>query len=278
MVVRVFYKIDKNQFLFSTRFLYVLLIKPLDVFDRRLYDIGCFLSAMMETNKQESTTDMLLLEDGTFDALPIHIHRAFEALRYKRPSKMHILRALVFIISLESGFHTLHKVIDFNHKTGCFNKINVEENIKFVCEISQDETVLIKLGLNESENTYKLLTREIGDALCITFSYQNHPGKSIYLSASRYVLNATLKEPTKCFNNLKELSLKLKSNIFTPIRNYTLESNNKNGAFADLIGLPSEVVWLIFRKLDMASLRNLSRTCTQMNSEINNYKNVRGFV
>lgn len=235
---------------------------------------------MMETNKQESTTDMLLLEDGTFDALPIHIHRAFEALRLKRPSKMHILRALVFIVSLESGFHTLEKVENFDHKIGCFNKVNVEKNIKFVSQISQDETVLIKLDLTESvtENAYKLLTREIGDALCITFSYQNQPGKSIYLSASRYVLNATLKEPTKCFNNLKELSFKLKEFIFTPIRNYTLASCNKSGAFADIIGLPSEVVWLVFRKLDMTSLRNLATTCTQMNSEINSYKDVRGFV
>jgi len=237
--------------------------------------------AMTKSNNKETTSSkLLLLEDGTFNELPIHIHQAIEALRFKRPSKMHILRALVYIISLESGFHPLESDLNFNPISGCFNVENVKENTKFVKDIPIEETVLTKLALTGSvaEKSFKLLTREIGDALCITFSHQNQPGKSIYLSASRYVLNATLKEPTKCFNNLKELSFKLKEYIFTPIRNETLASNNKNEAFASLIGLPSEVVWLIYRKLDVASLRNLSRTCMQMNSEANNYRVSRGFV
>lgn len=244
---------------------------------RRLYDRGCFLSAMMQA-KKESSTDMLLLEDGTFNELPTHIHRTFESLRNNRPSKMHILRALVYIVSLESGFHTVDRSELFDNKSGCFNISNVRKNIKFVNEIPQDETVLMKLALTDSatDNNYKLLTREIGDALCITFSYGSHPGKSAYLSASRYVLNATLKEPPKCFNNLKELSFKLKEFIFTPVRNVALESNTES--FPSLIGLPSEVVWMVFNKLSKLSLQNLSRTCMQMNSEIKNYREFRGFV
>lgn len=228
-----------------------------------------FISAMMQA-KNESTTDMLLLEDGTFNELPTHIHRAFECLRNNRPNKMHILRALVYIVSLESGFHIIDRTEIFNNKSGCFNILNVKKNIKFVSEMSQDETVLIKLALTETDNNYKLLTREIGDALCITFSHGNNPGKSLYVSASRYVLNATLKEPSKCFNNLKELSFKLKEFLFTPIRNCSLESNSES--FPSLIGLPAEVVWMIFNKLNKRSLQNLSRTCMQMNSEIKNFR------
>lgn len=234
---------------------------------------GYFISAMMQA-KNESTTDMLLLEDGTFNELPTHIHRAFVSLRNNRPSKLHILRALVYIVSLESGFHKVDRTEIFNNKSGCFNIANVKKNIEFVSEMSQDETVLIKLALTatDTDNNYKLLTREIGDALCITFSYGNNPGKSVYVSASRYVLNATLNDPPKCFNNLKELSFKLKEFIFAPIRNYSLERNNES--FPSLIGLPAEVVWMIFNKLNKRSLQNLSRTCMQMNSEIKNYRNV----
>ncbi len=228
--------------------------------------------------KTESTTNMLLLEDGTFSALPTHIHQAFKSLQNKRPNKMHILRVLVYIVSLESGFHTVDRTEPFDYKSGCFNIENVKKNIRFINEISQEETVLIKLSLTESttDNNYKLLTREIGDALCITLSNGNQPGKSIYLSASRYVLNATLKEPAKCFNNLKELSFKLKELIFTPIRNRSLESNTES--FPSLIGLPSEVVWMIFKKSNKESLQNLSKTCMQMNSEIKNFKDFRGIV
>lgn len=234
---------------------------------RRLYDRGCFISAMIET-----TTDILLLEDGTFNELPTHIHRAFESLRNNRPNKMHILRALVYIVSLESGFHTVDNTETFDNKSGCFNIFNVKKNIKFINEMSQDETISIKLAFTETatDNNYKLLFREIGDALCITFSYRNQPGKSIYLSASRYVLSATLKEPPKCFNNLRELSFKLKEFIFTPIRNNSLESNSES--FPSLIGLPSEVVWMIFNKLNRNSLLNLAKTCMQMNSEIKNFR------
>lgn len=247
------------------------MIHPEFVLHRRLYDTSCFISATMQT-KKESTMDMLLLEDGTFHELPSHILQALEALRHKRPSKMHILRALVYIISLESGFHTLESTVNFNNKSGSFNIVNIKNNIKFTDDIPQDETVLIRLTLYDSttDNNYKLLTREIGDGLCITFSYENQPGKSIYLSASRYVLNATLKEPTKCFNNLKELSFKLKDKIFTPIRNNILESN-KNEAFAALTGLPSEVLWIIFRKLRRPSLQNVAKTCIQMDTEIHEY-------
>lgn len=228
--------------------------------------------------KKESTTDMLLLEDGTFNQLPTHIHRSFELVRNNRPSKMHILRALVYIVSLESGFHTVDRTEPFNNKSGCFNIENVKKNINFVSEISQDETVLIKLALTDSDtdNSYKLMTREIGDALIITFSYGNHSGKSYYLSASRYVLTATLKDPPKCFYNLKELSFKLKENIFTPVRNYSLESNNES--FPSLIGLPSEVVWMIFNKINKRSLQSLSITCMQMNDEIKSFKNSRSNV
>lgn len=229
--------------------------------------------------KSRSTTDMLLLEDGTFKELPEHIHQALASLRIKRPSKMHILRALVYIVSLESGFHTVDSTETFNNKSGCFNIVNVKKYIGHVNDISQDETVLIKLSLTDTStdnNYFKLLTREIGDALCITFSCGNQPGKSIYMSASRYVLNATLNEPTKCLNNLKELSFKLKEFIFTPIRNNSLASNNES--YPSLIGLPSEVVWMVFNKLNRLSLRNLSQTCMQMNNEIKNYKGFRGFV
>lgn len=240
---------------------------------RRLDDRGCFISAMMQA-KKESTTDMLLLQDGTFNQLPTHIHRAFECLRNNRPSKMHILRALVYIVSLESGFYTVDSTEPFNNKSGCFNIVNVKKNIDFVSKLSQDETVLTKLALTDVDDcNYKLLTREIGDALCITFSYGNRPGKSIYLSASRYVLSATLKDPPKCFNNLNELSFKLKETIFTPIRNNSLESNNES--FPSLIGLPSEVVWMVFNKLNQISLQNLSKTCMQMNNEIKNYRDSR---
>ncbi|KAG4078737.1 hypothetical protein HA402_015327 [Bradysia odoriphaga] len=228
--------------------------------------------------KNQTTPNMLLLEDGTFDELPTHIHRALESLRKNRPSKMHILKVLVYIVSLESGFHTIDDSEPFNIASGCFNIDNIKKNIGYVSDISQDDTVLIKLSLTESstDNNYMLMTRDIGDALCITFSHQGQPGKSIYLSASRYVLNAKLMEPAKCLNNLKELSMKLKDFLFTPIRNRHFESNNE--LFPSLNGLPPEVVWMIFNKLNVISLRNLSKTCLRMNSETKNYRQSRGYV
>lgn len=223
---------------------------------------------------------MLLLEDGTLDELPIHIHQALVSLRNKRPSKMHILRTLVYVVSLEAGFHTIDDSEPFNVATGCFNKNNIKKNIGFVSNISQDDTVLVKLSLTDDpskdDDNFKLLTRETGDALCITFSQQNRPGKSIYLSASRFVLNAKLMDPAKCLNNLKELSMKLKDCLFSPIRNSYFESNNE--IFPSLNGLPSEVQWMIFSKLNRSSIRNLSMTCSRLNVETGNYRRTRGFV
>lgn len=224
---------------------------------------------MMET-KKESTTDMLLLEDGTFSRLPTHIHQAFELLREKRPSKVQILRALIYIVSLESGFHTIDNSESFNNKSGCFNIANVRKNINFIRDLPQDETVLITLALNESHGEYKLFLRETHGAVLITFIYSNILGKSLFVSAYRYVLNSALEDPPKCFFSLKQLSFELKETIFTPVRNQSLESDQES--FASLIGLPSEVVWMIFKYLDKKVLKNLSRTCKQMNSEIKNFK------
>lgn len=235
---------------------------------------GCFISAAMRVNNR---TKMLQLEEGTFDELPTHIHRALISLRTNRPSKMHILRALVYIVSLECGFHTIDNSEPFRNTSGCFNVNNVRKNIAFVSELSQDETVQIKLSLTESSTVgdFKLLTREIGDALCITFSYRRQPGRSIYVSSSRYVINSTLKEPPKCFIYLKELSMKLRNSLFTPVRNSYSESNNER--FPSLNGLPSEVLWLILNEQSRNSLGNLSSTCVQMNSEIRNYRQSRAF-
>ncbi|KAJ6643722.1 hypothetical protein Bhyg_08687 [Pseudolycoriella hygida] len=119
---------------------------------------------------------MLLLEEATLNKLPTHIHQAFESLRKNRLSKTHVLRMLVYIVSLESGFHSIDNTDSFNNNCGCFNLRNVKKNIA-ISEIPQDETVLMRLSLSESttDKGFKLLSRDIGDGLCITFSYEHQP-------------------------------------------------------------------------------------------------------
>jgi hypothetical protein len=96
------------------------------------------------------------------------------------------------------------------------------------------------------------------DSLCITLTGKNVPGKSLYLPVSRYVPLLKKQNKPACFRNLRELSIKLKNQIFLPIRDGILMTFN---CFVpSLQGIPTEIFDMILSSLDKAAVIELSLT------------------
>ena len=112
--------------------------------------------------------------------------------------------------------------------------------------------------LNHSEKHCKLLARESSDALFITLTVDNEPGKSLFLLSSRYVVSNSLQCPSTCFKNLKELSYKLKETIFMPYRNMLMHMEGL--PYPGISGIPEDILMTLFTYLPSSDIHSIRLT------------------
>jgi hypothetical protein len=148
---------------------------------------------------------------------------------------------IVYGLALESGF-TPHiptmKMREIGVKASdvpCFARYHAQLCRKFancavdVVEPVTDQFYQIALSIFPfSTELFRLVAIKSDDSLCLTLTGENVAigGLSLYLPVSRFVPLVKRDNKPACFRNLKELSIKLKNLIFTPMRDSTLITFN----------------------------------------------------
>lgn len=207
--------------------------------------------------------------------MPRHVIELLTNMRSARQTKSDLLAALLYIVALESGFVPIAYTADseLSLRWDSFFNIQILEALgkhlpsDYRNEDISSYQVHLKLLLFPSSRCM-LLARETNDSLCITLNWNSRFGKSVYLPVSRYILRSNLKEPSKCFQNTRELAYKLKEQLFDPIRNVIFEDAECKCNF---LRIPLKVFWKLFSYLDAKSLQNLSLTCSFLRLEVMGY-------
>lgn len=227
---------------------------------------GLLFSAAVVPIKQlimHNLNAVLTLDDSTAGNVPAHLLRMVheQSTAAIRRTKSDLLAMLVYVAAVECGFVTITHAADLNatHTAKPWASFHCDIVRKHCDRLPCDyrnETIngylarLILLQLSERNGL--LIARDIGDGLCVTFSVQlsngEHLARSMYLSAGRYVLRTTFVEASfaNCVQNLKELSYRVKNELFMPIRIALLTDelvfDECRKLFAGLLGLPNELL------------------------------------
>lgn len=125
----------------------------------------------------------------------------------------------------------------------------------------------LDLHLLGSDELCTLVGIKSGDFLCLTFATPRRvdiPGMSILLPVARYVPLVNLQKLSLSFQNLKELTLKLKNNLLVPVR-AALCLDEDVTMYPSLSGLPNEIVaMLLVKYLDKKTALQLSASCSRL--------------
>lgn len=227
---------------------------------------------------------MITLDNSTSVEIPRYLIKLFYSANKicgNHRTKSDILAWLIYALALECGFVTLsHLNLNDERKMAkpwaSYNNIFVNKFCDqlpsaYRCDnINGYETQLILYQL--SNNKCYFIAREIGDGLCITLcvtlSNGEYFARSMYLSIGRYVIRTQWnneKMLVKCFQNLKELSGRVKNEIYMPIRMALLADKlvtaHIRSLFAGLLGMPNELLLKLFTILSFDDRKNVSKSC-----------------
>ena len=221
-----------------------------------------------------SLDDIIMLDEINLHQIPSHLQRV---LSDRNLTSLDVLNALAYAVALECGF--VSDRVDLN---------SFAQNYAYTWYYSFDKRVFddcqfehfaskmsLKFVMNQSIN-FSFECIGMGDFV-LMIGYENTHSKvenckSVLLPISRYLPYKKLMDPLpNSFRNIKELSHKLKRDIFHPLRNEIYERSN--GASPCLNGMPEP--FLIYKYLDTKSKRNLSQTCKTQHINLLNFKRFR---
>lgn len=212
------------------------------------------------------------------EALPKHLHSLFASIQSKQPSRATIMAVVVYAYGLESGFASFatecsntEDVLPTNRWWSTFNSRLVQRfahswSDKFLNH--DEEYYELHLELIGTQSTScKLLMIDIGDCLGITLTAGNNVGRSVCLNLSTYVTSTQLRQlQHKCLISLNFLEKLLRNRLFVPVRNNLLFEAGLQ--FPGLTGVPIEIRRIVYRRLNMRDLHQLSKTCQMLRTEI----------
>lgn len=220
----------------------------------------------------------LLIEDSTNDELPHHLTATLDVLGNQRLNKTDILAALIYTLALESGFIPVLETTapEFQCSTSWAYSFHVNL-VEYFAGIAlppkiDDCSYQFILKLHDfSDRVCILVARELGDALCVSFSFDTKPGVSVFLPASRYILHTKLygRSFARCITNTKNLACKLRDTLFVPIRNQI--QSELGMSFFGFIGIPNEIRQEIMSYLNCNDLKRLSCSCKLLQQEVKEY-------
>lgn len=216
--------------------------------------------------------DIIMLELSTISKIPSHLQRILSERNF---SPIDILNALIYYVAIESSFLS-DRVDGSSYIYTWYYSFD-----KRVFEDIQCDHFARKMGLkfvmNQScEFTLELI--ELGDIALVTI-YENSNSKvthceSVAIPISRYIPFKKLLNPiSSSFRNLKELTHKLKHELFHPLRNEIYQRSRNVSPW--LNGLPEEILISIYKYLDVKSKKNLSQTCKAHYVNLLHFKKLR---
>lgn len=217
--------------------------------------------------------DIIMLENSSIHQIPFHLQRILSD--RKNFSSIDVLNVLVYYVALECGF--ISKRLDassyiytwfYSYDKRVFEDLQWEH---FSRKMS------LKFVMNPSYE-FSLECHELGDITLITMYEVNDSNvsqcESIALPVSRYVPFKKLLNPlSSSFRNLKELSLKLKHDIFHPLRNQIYDRSRAPGPY--LNGMDTLFMTHIYKLLNAQSKHNLAQTCKTQYINLLNFKKLR---
>lgn len=241
------------------------------------------LETVAEENEATKTpiTDLnveLLVEDSTKSQLSKYLARLLQHFvrRYQKEieiSAFDFLFMTVYSVALETGFIPEgHRILYMSSRLQPIFA-SYDSNVSWLFSgivpenyySRSSRSYRLDLHLLGSDERCSLVGIKSGDLLILTFTAPHRkdaPGQSIILPVARYIPLVNLYKLGLCFQNLKELSLKLKNSLFIPIRVTLCEDQNAI-MYPSFGGLPDEIVAMVVKYLDKKAALRLSATCTR---------------
>lgn len=213
--------------------------------------------------------------------MPTHLAKLFKILEPSRPSRAEILAILIYALGLECGFYPSGTVQPGQRIETCWSYSFSNQFVRIFSTALPDnyhgydaDSYEFRLELfSHSQQICLLLIRETDDRLCINFITEQKCHAVVVLPISRYITRQSLQSPAKCLQNVKELSMRLRAELFLPMRNAVLAT--ETGQYPGLLGIPEELQEMIIVHLDYKSLQQLSTTCVSMRMLVIRLKEIR---
>lgn len=267
------------------------------------------------SNVSPSSSNYFLLEDINVNQVPTNLLKMFKTFSTPQ-KPFDLLTALVYNLCLEMGFvpagndeHIACTDAQAHSTCWAFSYVGsivstcgsapakLIESQQSLPSSSSDRTYRFTLKLlNFSERHCLLVARSIfkGDVACVTFCLDSSNSRSIILPINRYIhlgksnefdddfngdanmplIDKLIRNPVKVLKNVKELSERMKSSVILPIRNELMDTVITG--YAALKGLPQEVLYMLFDKLDLNTLQTVSQVSLKMRNEVVNYIRSKG--
>lgn len=227
---------------------------------------------------------IITIDQSTLYQIPNHL-RALISRKFgtKPPTQIDLMNALVIAVGLETGFigdwccgEDVEDVLKSYQLKWCYSfdrqlLVDFAQNAPDSGNDEPIKTFKFKFSLRP-ENEILVHSVEGGDMLllssrCIDNSTVTST-RSLALPISRYIVH---KKPNLAnlpadFRNLRELSIKIKNEIFLPMRNNICYESSSNGPNPSLSGMPGPVLWMLFRYMTRKDVVSLSTTCKSLHS------------
>lgn len=227
---------------------------------------------------------------------PVHLVALFDQISDSQQSaaanRSSILFNVIYGVALEMGFVSCAATAATSKLTSCHASWAFSFNRKFVNAVAATITdghhlpahiyngdigcyqLRIELFQLSVAEPCLLLAREIGDILCVTVHVARMPGAgghSVALAVPRYVqmVAGRRRSPLTSLRNLQELSVRLKGELFGPLRNDLVPSDAIR-VWPGLCGVPEEVRRLIWCHVPRSNWQDIARTCTKFRRELIN--------
>lgn len=226
--------------------------------------------------------DKITLDQSTSTEIPYHLHSCLSSLKDRRGfcTQFNAMLSLVISTALECGF-----IGDWNRGESLSQYVmnwsySFDRNI--LIDLSNIPKDLVDDGVDEVQIrlSYTLSRRFLirldilksADLIIIVARHCNENStikstKSVAISVSRYVIRNRLSEDcyASSFQNLKELSIKLKNEIFLPLRDEIYTFLDCKMLYPSLLGIPDDILLLIFKRyLKTKDICSLSLCCRSL--------------
>ncbi|XP_058066838.1 uncharacterized protein LOC131216379 isoform X1 [Anopheles bellator] len=237
------------------------------------------------TPQTDLTRIQLLVEDSNLQSLTPTLEAALRHFiaNYPRPvaeiSKNDLIRVVIYVVALETGLTPRNCPMPSFGKSKMpqvyrsFDKRLVHH---FGTQLSVDSFAsqsnlysmdLCLMPIRVDENNYfgcKLTSLVSGDLLIVSLVPAGvvpiNSGFSVALPISRYVPLVNTERLAVCFQRLKELSYRLKTEVFVPFRN-NIHHTCLTYGYPSLIGLPVDIHLELTKYLDGYCFEHLRASC-----------------
>lgn len=232
------------------------------------------------------------MDQSTQQEIPYHLYQCLSSLKNRNGfcTQFDAMIALVISSALESGFIGEWNVGDnlnefalsFNYS---FDRSALIKNSKLPYKIQFEEGIdEIRIIFSYTLSRKMQIILEIirsADLIIIIARHRNEISsikstKSAAFSVSRYIIRTRI--PEECFassfQNLKEFSIKIKNQIFLPLRDEIYSCLDCKMCYPSLLGIPDDILILIFEKyLKTKDICSLSLCCKQLHQISSPYLN-----